>query len=65
MTLICSGALAQNNVKLKLDKQYVHLPVSYDGNDETRLQLIVENEAVREFDIFLPDANPDFGYFWT
>jgi fructan beta-fructosidase len=63
ITMICSGAWAQNNVKLKLDKQYVHLPVSYDGNDETRLQLIVENEAVREFDIFLPDANPDFWVF--
>ena len=54
---------SQNSIDLQLVNKYLHLPVSYNDEDDARLQLVIEGEVMREFDIFLPDSEPEFWVF--
>ncbi len=56
------GLRAQSSIELNLNSHYLHFPVSHDEAYETRLQLVIEGEVIREMDIWLPDSDPDF---WT
>ena len=57
------ASVAQNSVEMKLESNFLNLPVSYDEEDDTRLELVINGEVVRDFDIFLPDSDPDFWVF--
>jgi fructan beta-fructosidase len=59
----CSVTIAQSSIKLEIDKNYLNFPVSYDEADAVTLQLVIDNEVKRVFNIFLPDAEPDFWVF--
>lgn len=66
--IICSGfifvpCISQSSIDFDLTKQFLNFPVSYDEEEHVKLELIVGNEAVRIFDIFLPDSEPDFWVF--
>ena len=52
-----------NQREFRIEKRYLNFPVSYDEQDEVRLQLVVDKKVVRVFDIFLPDSEPDFWVF--
>ena len=54
---------AQNSVKLKLTDHYLNFPVSNIEEDDTRLELVIDEETVREFDIMLADEDPEFWVF--
>ncbi len=57
------SAMAQTSIDLQLKTSYLHLPVSYDDEDNARLELVIDGMVVRDFDIFLPDSKPDFWVF--
>ncbi len=39
---------AQSSVDINLKDNYLNLPVSFDGDDEVKLELIIDNEVVRD-----------------
>lgn len=43
---------SQNSINLQVVNKFLHLPVPYNEEDDARLQLVVEGEVKREFDIF-------------
>lgn len=57
------AVVAQNSLELKLNSKYLHLPVSMQRSDEVKLELILDGQIARDFDIFLPDSDPDFWVF--
>tara|TARA_B110000503_G_scaffold122828_2_gene187837 strand:+ start:32847 stop:34094 length:1248 start_codon:yes stop_codon:yes gene_type:complete len=63
MIFLSIGATAQQSIELKVKSKYIHLPVTYNGDDETRLELVVNNKIERAFDIWLADGEPDFWVF--
>ena len=62
-SVLCVSAMAQSSIELKLESRYLHLPVSFEDEDEVKLELVINNQVVRDFDIFLPDSDPDFWVF--
>jgi sucrose-6-phosphate hydrolase SacC (GH32 family) len=52
-----------NERKLLIKKRYLNLPVSYDEDDRVMLELVIDNKVGRNFNIFLPDSEPDFWVF--
>ncbi|MHC4130780.1 MAG: glycoside hydrolase family 32 protein [Planctomycetota bacterium] len=52
-----------NKREFLLEKQYLNFPVSYDEDDGVRLELVVDEKVVWNFNIFLPDSKPDFWVF--
>jgi fructan beta-fructosidase len=54
---------AQKSVYLKLESNFLNFPVSFNEEDEVKLELIINHKVVRDFDIFLPDSDPDFWVF--
>ena len=54
---------AQQFIELKVESKYIHLPVTHDNKDETRLELVLNNNTERVFDIWLADSEPDFWVF--
>ncbi|MGI9571555.1 MAG: glycoside hydrolase family 32 protein, partial [Desulfobulbia bacterium] len=64
LSIACySASIAQNSIKLEIDKNYLNFPVSYDEEDAVTLELVIDNEVKRVFNIFLPDTEPDFWVF--
>jgi sucrose-6-phosphate hydrolase SacC (GH32 family) len=63
LIVFSTSSFSQNSIEFDLEDTYLNFPVSWDEEFETRLELVVEGEAVRTFDIFLPDKNPDFWVF--
>ena len=63
MILICASASAQQFISLKIESKYIHLPVTHDNTDETRLELVLNNNTEQVFDIWLADSEPDFWVF--
>ena len=55
--------IAQNSITLQIEDSYLNLPVSYDEEDGVSLELVIGNQVVRNLDIYLPDAEPDFWVF--
>ena len=49
-------------LEMVLTKQYLHLPVK-NGSPKRRMKVIVDDEIVRECEIELADAEPDFWVF--
>jgi sucrose-6-phosphate hydrolase SacC (GH32 family) len=60
---LSSSIWAQNSINLQLINDYLHFPVSFKEEDDIRLELIIDGEVAREFDIFLADSDPDFWVF--
>ena len=56
-------AMAQNSIDVQIEYNYLHLPVSYEEEDHSKLELVIDGNVVRDFDIFLPDSEPDFWVF--
>jgi sucrose-6-phosphate hydrolase SacC (GH32 family) len=54
---------AINEREFLLEKQYLNLPVSYDEDHRVGLELVIDDNAVRHLDVFLPDSEPDFWVF--
>ena len=46
-----------------LNTNYLNFPVSYDEKDGVTLQLVIDDEVERVFDIYLADSDPDFWVF--
>ncbi|OUT95789.1 MAG: hypothetical protein CBB92_11150 [Flammeovirgaceae bacterium TMED32] len=63
MIFISAGASAQQFISLKVESKYIHLPVTHDSEDETRLELVLNNKTEQVFDIWLADSEPDFWVF--
>lgn len=63
LLLLCSYAYAQTQISFNIESDFLNLPVSYYENDDIRLELIIDEEMVRAFDIFLADSEPDFWVF--
>lgn len=61
--LVVVVASAQNSVDITLKKNYLNFPVSYDEQDGVGIELVVDGEVIRTFNIFLPDTDPDFWVF--
>jgi sucrose-6-phosphate hydrolase SacC (GH32 family) len=55
--------MSQNSINLEISQNYINFPVSYDEDDAVTLQLVIDNEVKRVFDIFLPNSEPDFWVF--
>ncbi|HPD47179.1 MAG TPA: GH32 C-terminal domain-containing protein [Anaerohalosphaeraceae bacterium] len=55
-------AAAEKTRDILLDKRYLNLPVK-TGAPKRRISLLVDNRTVREFEIELADAEPDFYCF--
>ncbi|MDA0195766.1 MAG: glycoside hydrolase family 32 protein [Bacteroidetes bacterium] len=62
-TVVVSSMMAQESVDLKIESDYLHFPVSYDDDAETRVELVIGKNVIRAFDIFLPDQDPNFWVF--
>jgi sucrose-6-phosphate hydrolase SacC (GH32 family) len=60
--LVCT-VTAQNSINLEISQNYINFPVSYNEEDAVTIQLIIDNEVKRVFDIFLPNSEPDFWVF--
>jgi len=56
------GSLNSERV-FDLNTKYLNFPVSYNEDDAVTLQLVIDGEVKRVFDIFLPDSDPDFWVF--
>jgi sucrose-6-phosphate hydrolase SacC (GH32 family) len=54
---------AINERVFRIENRYLNLPVSYDEDDRVGLELVIDNNAVRHLDVFLPDSDPDFWVF--
>jgi sucrose-6-phosphate hydrolase SacC (GH32 family) len=54
---------AQNSINLEISQNYINFPASYNEEDAVTIQLVIDNEVKRVFDIFLPDSEPDFWVF--
>jgi len=55
--------MSQNSINLEISQNYINFPVSYNEDDAVTLQLVIDNEVKRVFDIFLPNSEPDFWVF--
>jgi len=55
-------AEALRSRQLVLEKSYLHLPVK-SGSPKQRMRLKIDGQTVREFDIELADARPDYWVF--
>lgn len=60
---IVNTTMAQNSINLEISQNYINFPVSYNEDDAVTLQLVIDNEVKRVFDIFLPNSEPDFWVF--
>ncbi len=58
-----TSMFAQQFIELKVENKYIHLPVTHDYKDETRLELVLNNNTEQVFDIWLADSEPDFWVF--
>ena len=54
-----ASEMAQTSIDLNLERAYLNLPGSYNDNDAVLLDLVVGGKVVRDFEIHLPDSNPD------
>jgi hypothetical protein len=54
---------AQNSINQEISQNYINFPASYNEEDAVTIQLVIDNEVKRVFDIFLPDSEPDFWVF--
>ena len=48
-----TSMFAQQFIELKVESKYIHLPVTHDNKDETRLELVLNNNTEQVFDIWL------------
>jgi sucrose-6-phosphate hydrolase SacC (GH32 family) len=59
---LISSALG-SEVKLKLESNYLNLPVTYDEEDYTSIEIQIDGKGEFYFDLFLADREPDFWVF--
>jgi fructan beta-fructosidase len=52
-----------NQREVDLDSRYLNFPVSYDEDDKTAVEIVVDGKAQFYFDIYLADKKPDFWVF--
>jgi sucrose-6-phosphate hydrolase SacC (GH32 family) len=52
-----------SELEVNFEKNYLNLPVSYDEEDRTSIEIAVDGKSEIFFDIYLPDENPDFWVF--
>jgi sucrose-6-phosphate hydrolase SacC (GH32 family) len=48
--------------QLELKDNFLHIPVTYDGDDRTRIEIVIDEKGEFFFSPFLADGGPDF---WT
>ncbi len=60
-----SACLAQGVAQLELTvkNKYLNLPVTYDENDLTSIEIQADGESKHFFDLYLADKKPDFWVF--
>lgn len=51
------------DLKLKLESNYLNLPVTYDEEDYTSIEIQIDGKGEFYFDLFLADREPDFWVF--
>jgi sucrose-6-phosphate hydrolase SacC (GH32 family) len=50
-------------LKLKLENKYLNLPVTYDEEDNTNIEILIDGKGEFYFNLFLADKEPDFWVF--
>lgn len=63
LIVLATPLWSQNSIDIRLVNEYMHLPVSFNEEDDVRLELVIDGKVMREFDIFLPDSEPAFWVF--
>jgi sucrose-6-phosphate hydrolase SacC (GH32 family) len=64
--LICFSYINAQHVserQLKIENKFLNLPVSYDEDDFTRIEIEIDGKGEIYFDIFLADSAPNFWVF--
>ena len=62
LTCLLMGAAQSSERQLKLQHRFLNLPVTYDEEDSTTIEILIDGEPQRHLDVFLADDQPDF---WT
>jgi sucrose-6-phosphate hydrolase SacC (GH32 family) len=52
-----------SELEVNIEKDYLNFPVSYDEENRTSIEIVVNGKSEIFFDIYLPDENPDFWVF--
>jgi sucrose-6-phosphate hydrolase SacC (GH32 family) len=64
MFLCFLGSLTRGaDLKLKLESNFLNLPVTYDEEDYTSIEIQIDGKNEFYFDLFLADREPDFWVF--
>jgi levanase/fructan beta-fructosidase len=65
LMLLCflSSLTRGADLKLKLESNYLNLPVTYDEEDYTSIEIQIDGKGEFYFDLFLADREPDFWVF--
>ena len=63
--LLCllTGLAQSAERELVLTKDYLNLPVTYEEEDYTSIEILIKGENEFYFDLFLADQEPDFWVF--
>ncbi|MGB5895319.1 MAG: glycoside hydrolase family 32 protein, partial [Ignavibacteriaceae bacterium] len=52
-----------SELEVNIEKDYLNFPVSYDEENRSSIEIVVNGKSEIFFDIYLPDENPDFWVF--
>jgi hypothetical protein len=64
MFLCFLGSLTRGaDLKLELESNFLNLPVTYDEEDYTSIEIQIDGKNEFYFDLFLADREPDFWVF--
>jgi hypothetical protein len=57
------GLTQGSELKIKLENNFLNLPVTYDEEDKTTIEILIDGKSEIFFDIYLADQKPDFWVF--
>lgn len=63
ITFLRSFAQEGSKVELTMETNYLNLPVTYDENDYTSIEIQADGKSKHFFDLYLADEKPDFWVF--
>ena len=65
LSLLCllSGLAQGAELKLELENNFLNFPVTYEGDDRTRIEIEIDGKGEFYFSPFLADDEPDFWVF--
>ena len=65
LLLICLiiGLVKSAELELMLEKDYLNLPVTYEEEDNTSIEILIDGESEIYLDCYLADQEPDFWIF--